>query len=143
MLFRTFILLLTVSFWLGAAQAKTYKWVDADGITIYSQTPPLSGEASEIKPPPPVPSNPKPETEQSKPAPAAKVKQRKEDMAVSESIRKQNCASAKHNFQLYESLAGRLMKTPDGLYKRLSEEERQEKVEAARNQIKEFCKDKK
>ncbi len=33
--------------------AKTYRWVDENGVTVYSQKPPPAGPVIEIKPPPP------------------------------------------------------------------------------------------
>ena len=35
------------------AQAAMYKWVDENGVTVYSQTPPASAPSTLIKPPPP------------------------------------------------------------------------------------------
>lgn len=45
------LVLIALTVWVGAAQAaRTYKWVDEDGVTHYSQYPPPEGEAEIIEP---------------------------------------------------------------------------------------------
>ncbi len=52
---RTGRLIIALSLGLAASlcQAQVYKWVDADGVTHYSQQPPENGSAKEMSVPPP------------------------------------------------------------------------------------------
>ena len=129
--------------------AKTYRWVDENGVTVYSQSPPKSGQATEIKPPPP-------------PAVSSETARRRldqqrqtlEDLREDRDLKKEeakkgqeeraiqenNCAAARNNLQrLIESVRSR-WKTADGNYERLPEEERQKRIKTAEDQIKEYCK---
>ena len=74
-------LLLTLLLLAGAAGAKVYKWRDANGQVVYSQTPPppeLQTEAETVAPPPPPASAPARKAPAAKPAePAAPAKAQK------------------------------------------------------------------
>ena len=140
-------LVLSIS-WIGAADARMYRWVDESGTTVYSQSPPVSSEATEVK------INTSTSAQANQPAsdaqtqaddPAATTTEKpadgpsKQQIAESNKIKSENCASARHNLDMYTNLGNRLVKTPDGLYKRLTEEERQQKIEESKAQITEFC----
>lgn len=127
----------------SSAEARMYRWVDDSGMTVYSQSPPPSGEATEINintstaAPPPAP----PTEGQAKEA-AAPVKPSgptRAEIEASNKIKAENCTAATSNLTLYENLGNRLVKTPDGLYKRLTEEERQEKILESKKGIEEYC----
>lgn len=147
MIIRILLPLILAISWLGVAEARMYRWVDEDGTTVYSQSPPPSGEAAEIKintaPPSPAsqtatdtaPDSASPESAQN---PAAEGPS-KEEIAESNRIKAENCAAARSNLDLYTNLGNKLLKTPDGLYKRLTEEERQQKMEESKALIGEFC----
>ncbi len=49
MIIRTLLPLVLAISWTGAADARMYRWVDENGTTVYSQSPPASGEAAEVK----------------------------------------------------------------------------------------------
>ena len=150
MVIRTLLPLLLAITWIGAAEARMYRWIDEDGTTVYSQSPPASGEAAEIKintstSAPPKESvtgessQPDSQTRESPEKPADGPS--KEEIAASNKIKSENCTAARYNLNLDTNLGNRLVKTPDGLYKRLTEEERQQKIEESRKQVGEFCDD--
>ena len=69
-------------------------------------------------------------------------KKEKERAAKEEKKRlEKNCEAAKSNLSKLESLGRHLWKTPEGQYRRLGEDERQQMMDAARQQIEENCKD--
>ncbi len=147
----SFILLfLAVNLWFSCAMAETYRWVDENGGTVYSQTPPPGGiPADRIKAPPP-------------PARSAneawkgldkqwQEMQDREDAEKEQNVQREadekrqseidsNCLAAKHNLQILESNNRKLIRTPDGVYHRVLPEERQEEIEKARKIIEESCK---
>ncbi len=134
--------------WIGVADARMYRWIDEDGTTVYSQSPPASGEAAEIKintSTAPTGNKAEDETPAASDNPSQADTQQpaegpsKAEIAESNRIKSENCASARHNLDLYSNLGNRLVKTPDGLYKRLTEEERQQKIADSKTQIGEFC----
>lgn len=139
----TLFLLTLVSF---QALATMYRYVDEKGRTVYSQSPPPSGNAEVIKPPPPPPSQSESAVEQAVPE-AQKAKQEApapgEDQAArraqSERIKADNCARAKKMLEMYNNPQNRLVKTPDGLYERVTDEKRAQGIEAANKTIQQFC----
>lgn len=148
MIIRTLLPLMLAISWTGAADARMYRWVDENGTTVYSQSPPASGEAAEVKintststprkqPATDVATQSSDPSQESAGKPANGPS--KEEIAESNKIKSENCAAAQHNLNLYTSLGNKLVKTPDGLYKRLTEEERQQKIEQSKAQISEFC----
>jgi len=144
MVIRTLLPLVLAISWIGAADARMYRWVDENGTTVYSQSPPASGEAAEVKVNTST-STPRqePATGRSTQSPESTKKPAagpsKAEIAASNKIKSDNCTAARHNVNLYTNLGNRLVKTPDGLYKRLTEEERQQRIEQSQAQITEFC----
>ena len=138
----------TLLLMLSNAEAGMYRWVDDNGVTVYSQTPPASGNATEVKvqtgtPTPAAapaaaaqPTTTDQKADQTAAAPSGPTK---EELAESEKIRKENCEAARHNLDIYQNLGRKMIKTPDGLYKRPNEEERQAMIKEAQEAIKEFC----
>jgi hypothetical protein len=131
-----------------AAEGKMYKWTDDDGVTVYSQTPPPSGTSVEVAPPPPpasAGSSGGETAEEDEDARSREKPKRKgpssEDVAASEEIREQNCNTAKANYEAYKNLGNRLIKTKEGLYKRLTDEEREQKMAEAQAHIDEYCRE--
>jgi isopropylmalate/homocitrate/citramalate synthase len=128
--------------------AETYRWVNEEGVVTYSQSPPpdVKAETVEIK------SNP-PSSAGSSKKRLEELRQgladRKEDRELKKAQKKEqqeiaaenkkNCATARKNLEQLTALANRLYKTGDN-YVRLTEEERQQKMKEAREQIKEYCK---
>ena len=142
MLSRFMIVFVCLISWLTVAEARMYKWVDKDGVVQYSQTLPPSGEAEEVKPPP-KPSAPsqasQPEPEKMEQKSAESDGPTAEEIAESDKIKQENCGIARSNLDLYTNLGRKLVKTPDGLYKRYTEEERQAEIVKAKEAIKEYC----
>ena len=139
--FISIILLLLI--WLEPTLARTYRWVDENGVTIYSQSPPPSGKATIIKAPPPAPATAPGETmkklkarldaieEAKKKKNEPKDKENKE--ADRKEVKKENCQSATENLKTLEQHARIRMKMDDGSYRMLPEEERQAQIEKAKN----------
>ncbi len=146
MVIRTASLLSLALLFSSAADARMYRWVDDDGMTVYSQSPPPSGEATEIKVNTSTAApNAKAAAEtQPKQAAAAEPEKKesgptKAEIEESNRIKAENCKAASSNLSLYENLGNKLVKTPDGLYKRLTEEERQQKIQENKDAMSEFC----
>ncbi|VAX11713.1 hypothetical protein MNBD_GAMMA26-69 [hydrothermal vent metagenome] len=128
--------------------AKTYRWVDENGNTVYSQHPPPSGDATEIKPPPPPAIAP--EVAQSK---LNQQKQQLEDLREDREIAKEaeekdtaektrldkNCAAAKKTLDILINRPRARWKTAED-YGYITGEKRQAKILKAKGQIKENCK---
>ncbi len=138
------MLLLLIS---TAISAETYRWVNEDGVVTYSQTPPPEGKSEVVKT----------YSAPSSDAPAAKQRlqklrqdlaDREEDRALKKAetqenkknrkIREDNCKAASSNLQTLQSLGNRLYKSGDE-YLRLSDEQKQERIQKARQQIEEYC----
>lgn len=127
-----------------------YRWVDENGVTVYSQSPPSSGNAVTLK----EPAAPTSETtkaareqlrsererafdedEDRRTAEAEKAKAAKEAEE-----RAASCAAARENLERFENLGPRMIRTADGKVLRLSEDEVQTQVAKARKQVEAFCK---
>ncbi len=131
------------------SQAAMYKWVDENGQTVYSQTPPASGQSTRIKPPPPPAETPEEarqrlnqrlqrfEDKAEDKELASQKEAKEEDMTE---VYKSNCAAAQNNLFFLESNPRKLVGQPDGSYVRITEEERQQKMQEAREQVEKFCK---
>jgi nitrate/TMAO reductase-like tetraheme cytochrome c subunit len=137
---------------LGSAYAGAYRWVDEDGVTHYTQTPPINEESTLLDDPkPPTRSSEeawkelneqRAKQEKNKTAQERKAmeKQEKQRIAENEIIREQNCEAARRNLaNLQSGRTNRLVKTPSGEYKRLTDEDHQQSLEQARKNIEEFC----
>ena len=128
--------------------SKMYKWVDEQGVTHYSQTPPQQGPVETIKPAP----EPSADPAQSKSRLNKQVEafnerrknkqeaQQKEDQTTAEQKERDtfceqvrtNLASAKNNQRIAE-------RTDDGQLVQLSEEQRQAKIKKYEDQLQKFC----
>ncbi len=149
MLSRILLCIICFASFITTVEARMYKWVDSDGETHYSQSPPPSGQAKEIAPPPtPSATRQLQKSANSEASSAAQGDDKSADeekgpsakeLAASESIKKENCGLAKSNLDLYVNLGRKILKTPDGLYKRLTEDERQEKIKQSQEAVKEYC----
>ena len=130
-----------------SATAKMYKWVDENGATQYSSTPPVGADVQVIKPPPKVDSESaqkqlnslkelqKSDTEAQS---AAKEEKIKADQVVKE--KKKTCASAKKNLESYNVGQGsRLYKTESGEYIRYNQEQIDEKTKENQKIVRENC----
>lgn len=136
--------------WIDPTLARTYRWVDENGVTIYSQSPPPSGKATIIKTPPPSSSSKPGETleklrarlnevnESNKKKSEAKAKEKKaaEDTETNQRI----CESAKKHLAYLEQSGRIKKKMEDGNYKILAEEEKTAEMDKTREAISEYCK---
>ncbi len=131
------------------AQAAMYRWVDENGVTQYSQTPPPAQDADKLKPPPPPAESPQ-EARRRLDLQLQQIDDRREDRELADEerrrkeeerrIARKNCDSARTNLENLQSASRRLVRMHDGSYKRLTEEERQERMQKAREQIETNCK---
>ena len=131
-----------------AQAADFYRWVDANGVTHYSQTPPPNRETDQLEPPPP-PAEAPPKARERLDAQLQKLDERREERELeaeaehkaqeAERIRQQNCRIARSNLENLEIATNSLMRLPDGSYERMDEETRQAKMEEARRAIEKYC----
>ena len=124
-----------------------YKWVDKDGNTQYTQSPPPADvEFSTLKPPPKVNSESSQkaleqrtekldELREQRHKTAAEKKTTKEE----ENRLKKNCETAKANMASYARPRVTITQK-DGTVTRATEEERQRRIAEAKERIAEFCK---
>lgn len=149
MITRFLISLLFFTLWTVTAQGRMYRWVDENGVTVYSQSPPPSGQnATQIKPLSP-PSTGEEEAwkdvermmqkssdlEQKRQIKADEKKKEEEKKQV----KKTNCVAARRNLQVLQGSARARFRTPDGNYRRYTAEERRQKIEEAQAQVKQYC----
>jgi hypothetical protein len=142
---RLFLMLLTLVS--TTLFAETYRWVSEDGVVTYSQTPPPDAESKVIK----TYSAPSSDADAAKQR-LQKLRQdladREEDRSLQKSekqeqikdskIRKQNCQAARSNLNALIALGNRLYKVGNE-YLRLTEEQKQERMNEAKKQIEEYC----
>jgi hypothetical protein len=132
------------------ANAKIYKWVDADGKVQYSQTPPPEGQFNEVKPGPPPGESPdaadrelqdhlqrQEESENQDEA----DKMAKKEMASKQAKLEQDCGNARSELSKLENNSGpRLSVMENGVMVRgMSEDERQSRIAEAKKFISENC----
>jgi hypothetical protein len=148
MLLRRLVTLSVLALCSFQALSAMYRYVDEQGRTIYSQHPPASGNAELIKPPPPPPTQPEVKTGDAVPpaGPAGKPEtpvagdgDKAARRVESERIKADNCARARKMLEMYNNPQNRLVKTPEGLYERVTDEKRAQGIEAANKTIQEFC----
>jgi hypothetical protein len=136
-----------------AASTQVHKWVDENGVTVYSQTPPPNATASQVVAPPPPPAT---KTEDARQAlddtieRLDKVSQSRDEADTAQRDSRQKaeneaqvaaaCSQARMHLEALESGPPRkIMVGPDGEAKRLSYEELQAEIEETRKFIKENC----
>jgi hypothetical protein len=136
----------------SAGHAATYKYLDRDGRTVYSQYPPASGPYEVIDTPksksnkygnnPPSSSNTssRPSLQER----AGKIDEQNKlnrDIASetekNKKLREENCKTARKNLEVYQVY--RRFKDDKGNVVRMSDQERLKKIEEARDSIKQFC----
>ena len=129
--------------------ADTYKWINEDGVTTYSQTPPKGVKAERVK----VYGAKSSDSEQSSKSRVNQLRQKLADSAEDLELEKQrqqkdtedhalkqkNCEAARQNLHSLEILGSRRYEI-DGEYRRLSDEERQKLMQKEREHVKANCK---
>ncbi|MDH3526154.1 MAG: DUF4124 domain-containing protein [Gammaproteobacteria bacterium] len=132
----------------AAGKHGIYKWVDESGTVQYTQTPPPGREAQELKPPPTPADDPDEISDKLKEQVDAMDQRRTEkhqgaadaqQWAEIQKIRRENCATARANLAKLQQGGNRAYRTPDGQVVRLTEEDRQQRIEATNRQIQENC----
>ena len=129
----------------AAPSAGTYKWVDQDGNVVYSQNPPPEGqyETIRVKPESRKSTNIGGEVNSNKAFLQEADKKRSDDKKIqaatekSAKIRADNCQNAKNQLEFYT--VHRSIKGKDGEYKRMDDKDREQKLQEARQAIKDFC----
>lgn len=134
---------------LPRATAGMYRWVDENGVTVYSQLPPPSGAAVGIRvAPAPSPAEQaaaherlKGVVEQSFDAAEASKQAAEEQSkkAQEQASRAGNCQAARQNLDTLQNLGARMVRMPDGRYLRLGEDEVAQRRHQAQAQIDELC----
>jgi hypothetical protein len=126
--------------------AQAYKWISPTGNTIYSQTPPPIGTPFELVDDASVAStnygvsntkNLQKSLDSSREA-REKKKTEQQQLAESNQIKQENCAQAKTNLTSLTS-RGQVTIKEGELYRKLTEEERQDRIKTANQDIEEFC----
>jgi hypothetical protein len=132
----------------AAGKHGIYKWVDEHGTIQYSQTPPPNREARELKPAPAPADDPDAISGKLKEQVDAMEQRREEERqgaadaqqwAEIQKLRRENCATARANLAKLQQGGNRAYRTPDGEVVRLTEEDRQQRIDETNRQIKENC----
>lgn len=131
-------LLLTL---LTSAQAATiYKWVDTNGVTHFSAEPPAGQNAITVNPSAPRPGSvtPSQSTRDAEQTQEQVEREVKREVAAEQAEREKFCQTARRNLAQLE-LNPRVRIEDGDQVRRLSEEERQAKIESTRQSIAEHC----
>lgn len=131
-----------------SGHAEVYRWVDEQGVTQFSQTPPRAQAYDTVKVPPPpevdaaTEEQRKSDIEQLDEWQRARQEKQEKQHAKTEEAqqRKKNCENARANLDTLENLGTRMLKTPEGEYVRPTEKELEQRQEETRKAIDEFCK---
>lgn len=142
------VILLTTCF-CATPTAAMYRWVDENGVTVYSQTPPPAADALEIR------KEPGPRTEDARAAQERVEQQRGQVFDEGEARRETaevpatkgvevkrrsaDCEVARENLFKFQNLGRRMVHMPDGRYVRLTEEQVRTQIDKAQMQVDEFC----
>jgi len=118
-----------------------YKWVDAQGVTHFGAQPP-SGQAAETlstATPPPKPASAPAAPEQAEAPEQEEIdRQVRQQVAEQEAKRREYCTSLRTNLAQLQNNP-RVRVDEGGEVRRLNEEERQARIEEARQKLKENC----
>jgi len=133
----------------GTALAKTYKWVDENGVTQYTATPPPNGDFKTIKPPSKPAVDPvKAQGEFDKRLEAfnkrqektQKAKKEADEQAAKKADAEKKCAQAKKNLNLFQVKVRVRFAEKDGSARYLTDDERAANIKRAQEAIKSYCK---
>ena len=131
------------------AVAKTYKWVDEDGVTQYTATPPPTGDFKTLTPPPKPAVDPvkaqgdfekRLEAFNKRQEETSKTKKQADEQAAKSAAAKKDCEQAKKNLNLLQAKVRIRYTDKDGTVRYLTDEEREAKLKNANDDIKSFCK---
>jgi len=128
----------------SAMASQVYKWVDAQGVTHFGSQPPQGQQATTVNTataqPKPAEQKPAPTTFESIADPEqAKIEERvKKEVAAQEAERKKLCETVRTNLAQMENNP-RVRIEVDGEMRRMTEEERQQRIDEAKQSINENC----
>ncbi|WP_126453965.1 DUF4124 domain-containing protein [Sulfuriflexus mobilis] len=131
------------------AMATLYKWVDENGITQYTQTPPPKGDFSQVTPPPKPAVDPQQvqselekrlEGFQERRENEAKAKAEADKKAAEQAEQAAKCEQARKNLTFLQTHPRIRAIDKDGKATQLAEEERQARITQANEAIKQYCK---
>lgn len=122
------------------AGAEIYKWVDENGVTQFSQTPPPEKEAERLDVPYATPGKgsniPRPPTS----AEPTAATQAEEDQTLSKEELAKQCERLSARLEQLRNKPGRLLlKKPDGSVERITEERRQEMIRQTESTYNTLC----
>jgi hypothetical protein len=140
-------LLLSLS--VSTMASEVYKWVDAQGVTHFGSQPPQGQEATQINttlPPPKAPTSeglPAPEDlpplDSAEPDQEAIDEKVRQEVAAKEAERRKYCETVRTNLSQLQNNPRVRVAEENGEMRRLTEEERQERIEEAQQAIAEHC----
>ncbi len=142
---HSILILLCISY---SASAEIYKWTDENGKVHYSQVPPNQIKTETIAAPSKPAVDPEAatenlnerlETDRMAEQEKSLAEQDAENLKKKQEVQKQNCKAATQNLKLYQSYGRVRVKETDGSYKRLTEEERQQRISDMKEKVTEFC----
>ena len=119
----------------STASAGLYKWVDNEGSVHYSQKPPENKPYTTIKAPPPAPKSSHPAVLNESENEVEKTI--KTETAKNQKLRDENCEIGKNNLKSYQTF--RRIRDKDGNVRVVGSKERAEKIESAKQLIRDFC----
>lgn len=130
------------------AMARLYKWVDENGVTQYTQTPPPKGDFNQLRPPPKPAVDPEQaqselnkrlESFQQRRDEASKGKAEADKKAAEKAGKDAKCKQARKNQQYLETHSRVRETDTAGKVTLLPEEQRQARIKQATDAIKEYC----
>ena len=131
------------------AMAKLYKWVDENGVTQYTQTPPPKADFTQVKPPSKPAVDPQRAQDkqeirldafQQRRDDAAKGKAEADKKAAKKAEKIAKCKKARKNLTFLQTHNRVRTTDKDGNATLIGEEKRQEKIKQANDAIKAYCK---
>lgn len=131
-----------------ASLARIYRWVDAGGVTHFSQTPPPSGRYEQMQPPPPPAEDPHKAQERINKLnrhfqDQLKAEQRQTRQArkaqKEQALRVQDCGEAKKRLTALTIRPHILVKSGDGHVRRMTEPQRQADIKATKARVTKYC----
>jgi hypothetical protein len=135
--------------WLTPAGAQMYRYVDENGVTVYSQVPPRSVDATEIQPDPGPSAAARNaalqrlrrqlESDFDRRSEAKRQAEQQAEEAARAEVRANNCHAARTNLDTLQNLGARHLELPDGRVVTPGEQQRQRLIEDARAQVRENC----
>lgn len=140
------VLLVSSVLLIPVTEARMYKWVDEDGKTNYTQSPPPGDvNAETIKPPPKIDDDSAIAEVERQTKGADKLRSNRKELEKIEALQKENnevtkenCRRSKQKLNTYSRPRG-LIQQEDGSRVRVDEETRQAGLAEAQKKIEEYC----